>query len=109
MTWEAWVTFGVVALVLYGLWRNAAGADVLLLGGALVLCSGSLVSTSFPSARDLARQFGNEGVLTVAALFVVAAGLTETGAMSLPTDRVLGVLEARARSRGPAWLRSSWT
>ena len=26
MTWEAWVTFGVVALVLYGLWRNAAGA-----------------------------------------------------------------------------------
>lgn len=91
MTWEAWVTFGVVALVLYGLWRNAAGADVLLLGGALVLCSGSLVSSAFPSARDLARHFGNEGVLTVAALFVVAAGLTETGAIGLLTDRVLGV------------------
>ncbi|MGE3508289.1 MAG: SLC13 family permease [Vicinamibacterales bacterium] len=91
MTWEAWVTLGVVALVLYALWRNAAGADVLLLGGALVLCTGSLASSAFPSPRDLARHFGNEGVLTVAALFVVAAGLTETGAISLLTDRVLGV------------------
>ena len=35
--WEAWTTAAVVASVLYALWRNAAGPDVLLMGGALVL------------------------------------------------------------------------
>ena len=31
--------------------------DVLLLGGALVLCSGSLVSSAFPSARGNATTY----------------------------------------------------
>ena len=90
MTWEAWTTLGTTILVLYGLWKNLASADVLLMGGALFLTALNNVSPAFPSASNLAAHFGNEGVLTVAALFVVAAGLTETGGMSIITDRLLG-------------------
>jgi di/tricarboxylate transporter len=90
MGWEAAVTLVVVVLVLYGLARNLAGPDVILMGGALILATLSLVSPAFPGPRELAASFGNEGVLTVGALFVVAAGLTETGGIALVTDRLLG-------------------
>lgn len=90
MSWEAAVTLIVVVLVLYGLAKNLAGPDVILMGGALTLTTLSLVSPAFPEPRELAAAFGNEGVLTVGALFVVAAGLTETGGIGLLTDRLLG-------------------
>ena len=35
MGWEAWVTLVTVVLVLWALARNLAGADVILMGGAL--------------------------------------------------------------------------
>lgn len=90
MSWEAWVTLGVVVVVLYGLWRNVAGPDVILMGGAVLLSSLSLFSPEFPSPRQLALNFGNEGVLTVAVLFVVAAALSETGGIGLISERLIG-------------------
>jgi di/tricarboxylate transporter len=101
MSWEAWVTLGIVATVLYGLWKNVAGPDVVLMGGAVLLSSLSLISPAFPSARQLAGNFGNEGVLTVAVLFVVAAALTETGGIGFITERLIG----RPRSTASAQLR----
>lgn len=101
MSWEAWVTLALVLLVLYVLARNAAGPDVTLAGGAAVLTSLGAVSDRFPSPTEMAASFGNEGLLTVAALFVVAAGLTETGAIALLTERVLG----RPRSEASAQVR----
>jgi di/tricarboxylate transporter len=90
MSWEAWVTLGVVVVVLTALWRNVAGPDVILMGGATVLATLSLVSPAFPSLRQLASNFGNEGVLTVAVMLVVAAALTETGGIRLVTERLIG-------------------
>lgn len=90
MPWEAWVTLLIVSAMFYALWRKAAGADVILLASGVSLCALSVISPKFPSASQLAAQAGNEGVLTVAALFVVAAGLTETGGMSRLTERLLG-------------------
>lgn len=101
MSWEAWLTLGVVLLMLYLLARNLAGADVVLVGGMTVLTTFSLLSDRFPSARQAAAAFGNEGLLTVGALFVVAAGLTETSALAVFTDRLLG----RSRSTMAAQLR----
>jgi di/tricarboxylate transporter len=103
MSWEAWANLLVVSLVLWALARNLAGPDVVLMGGALTLVSLSLVSDRFPDVRDLAAAFGNEGVLTVAALYIVAGGLTETGGMTLLTQRVLG----RPRSMTAAQIRLS--
>jgi di/tricarboxylate transporter len=90
MGWEAWLTLAVVALVLSALGRNLAGPDIILMSGALALVSLGAVTDLLPGVRDLARAFGNEGVLTVAALYVVAAALTETGGMALVTERLLG-------------------
>src|SRR5687767_7757722 len=50
----------------------------------------SAFSDKFPSPARMAAEFGNEGLLTVGVLFVIAAGLTETGGMSLITARLLG-------------------
>jgi di/tricarboxylate transporter len=101
VNWEAWVTLATVALVLYALARNFAGPDVILSGGAVILTSLGLFSDRLPSPSHLAASFGNEGLLTVAVLFVVAAGLTETGAMSLITEPLLG----RPRSLREAQIR----
>ena len=90
MNWEAWMALVVIVLVLYALVRNLASPDVVLLGAATVLMTLSIASDRFPSPREIAAGFGNEGLLTVAVLFVVAAGLTETGAMALVTERFLG-------------------
>ena len=60
------------------------------MGGALLLVSASLLSARFPSVRDLAASFGNEGVVTVGALYIVAAALTGTGGMALITGPLLG-------------------
>jgi di/tricarboxylate transporter len=101
MGWEAWVTLTVVALVLWALARGLAGADVVLMSGATVLVSLGLVSSRFPAIRDLTGSFGNEGVLTVAVLYVLAAALTETGGMRLLTEPLLG----RPRSVAEAQIR----
>ena len=90
MNWEAWMALVVIVLVLYALVRNLASPDVVLLGAATILMTLSIASDRFPSPRQIAAGFGNEGLLTVAVLFVVAAGLTETGAMALVTERFLG-------------------
>ena len=90
MTWEAWVALGTVAVLLYALVRDLASTDVVLMGAATFLMSMSLFSERFPSPRDFAAGFGNEGLLTVAVLFVVAAGLTETGAIAMVAERFMG-------------------
>ncbi len=99
MGWEAWLTLAVVVLMLWALSRNTAGPDVILMGGALLLVSFSLVSPRFPPVRELASAFGNEGVMTVAVLYVVAAALTETGGMAVVTERLLGRPADAARAQ----------
>jgi di/tricarboxylate transporter len=105
VTWEAWVTLFTIALILFALARNMAGSDVVLMGALTMLMTLSAFSDRFPSPRQLAGAFGNEGLLTVAVLFVVAAGLTETGGIGLAIDRLLGrprsVRDAQARMMLP--------
>ena len=90
MPWEAWVTLAVVVVVLWVLARNLAAPDVALVGGMTALITCSIASDRFPSAREASAVVGNEGLLSVGVLFVVAAGLTETGALAILTDRLLG-------------------
>ena len=105
MGWEAAVTLLVVGLILYGLSKNIATPDALFLGAVAVLMSLSFLSDRFPSPGEMAAAFGNEGLATVAALFVVAAGITETGALTRFTERILGrprnPIEVQARTFVP--------
>ena len=90
MTWEAWMALGLVALVLYALARDVAPTDVVLVGAMAVIMTLSLFSDRFPGPKATVAILGNEALLTVAVLFVVAAGLTETGALRMITERALG-------------------
>ncbi len=90
MAWEAWVTLAVLAAVLLGLVRNWAGPDVLLLGAMTLLMSLSLFSDRMPQPAEIVAGFGNPGAVTVGVLFVVAAGLTQTGAMQTLMQPILG-------------------
>jgi di/tricarboxylate transporter len=90
MTWEAWVTLGVVLLIALALLRSMAGPDTVLLGGLALLMTFGLFSDAFPSEAQAVAGFGNEAVITIAVLFVIAEGLNQTGAMGLVVQPLLG-------------------
>jgi di/tricarboxylate transporter len=84
MSFNAWKTVFVTALLLAGLARDLP-PDALFLGAAILL---ALLGVITPG--EAFAGFANEGMLTVAALFVVAAGLRETGIMDRVGERLFG-------------------
>ncbi len=76
MTWQGWFTLVVVAGVFALMVRGRRTPDVILLAGAVVLAVAGVITPD-----ELLRGFSNQGMLTIAALFVVAGGLRETGAL----------------------------
>jgi len=105
MTWEGWITLGVVLLMAVAMVRNMAGPDVILLGGLTLFMTLGLFSGKFPTPTEAVADFGNEGLVTIAVLFVVAKGLSLTGAMTLISQPLLGrprtVLGAQMRLMVP--------
>jgi di/tricarboxylate transporter len=87
MGWDAWVTIAVTGLVLAALVRDIAPDAVFL--GAIVL----LAILGVLKPEQAFAGFANDGVLTVAALFVVAAALRETGVVGYVGDRFLGKIK----------------
>lgn len=95
---EGAITLAVLALLLIGLVRDMP-ADALFLGAVVLL---ALVGVASPRETDGSPRyqiikpdeafagFANSGMLTVAALFVVAAALSETGLMDHVADRLFG-------------------
>jgi di/tricarboxylate transporter len=91
MSWTAWFALAVTALVVVGLSRNLA-ADALL-WGAVVACG----LAGILSLEEMFIGFTNSGMLTIAALYVVAAGVRETGALDLVARKFLqGIRSTRA-------------
>ena len=84
MTWAAWFVLAITALVVIGLARNLA-ADALL-WGAVIACG----MAGILSLPQMFVGFTNTGMLTIAALYVVAAGVRETGALDLVGRAFLG-------------------
>ncbi|MSR81390.1 MAG: SLC13 family permease [Candidatus Latescibacteria bacterium] len=96
MAWEAWFTLGLLALMLGLLAFTRLSADLVMVGTLVAL----LVSKVLTPEQALAG-LANEGMVTVAVLFVVVAGLKETGGIAVLAQRVLGhpksILQAQAR------------
>jgi di/tricarboxylate transporter len=84
MGWEAFYCLAVLALVIWGLMKNYA-PDALLLGAVVLVTLAGIVTPS-----EALVGFSNAGMLTVGALFVVAAALRETGALDVAGSWVLG-------------------
>lgn len=83
--YHAWFTLAIVVVTLVVLVKNWAPPDVLFLGGTALL---ALVGIITP--REAFAGFANEGMLTVAVLFVVAAGLEQTGVLAYVGQQILG-------------------
>lgn len=95
MTWEGYFCLATVGLVFCGLAANYA-PDALMLGSLVLVMLAGIVRP-----EEAFSGFANPEMLTVAALFVVAAGLRETGVLDTIGRWVFG----RARSERAALLR----
>jgi di/tricarboxylate transporter len=100
MTWEAWLTLGVVALCFGLLMSNRYAPDSVLMGGLTLLLVAGVVSP-----EQALAGLANEGMVTVGVLYIVAAGLRETGAIAWLGETVLGrprgLVGAQLRLMGP--------
>ena len=83
LTWQAWATVGVVAAMLYALVREITRTDLILVGAV-----GALVAFGVLSPQEAFSGFANPAVIAVGSLFVLAAGVQNTGALAF-ADRFL--------------------
>ena len=77
MTGAAWYTLGVLAVMVGALVRGVARPDLVMLGALGLLLLGGVLGPEAAFAG-----FSNPAVITIGSLFVVAAGVERTGALS---------------------------
>ena len=86
MTTDAWLTVAIIA-VLFGLLIWDRWPTWSVFAGALA----AVLTLDLAPEDQVLAGFANSGVLSVVVLYVVAAGMYRTGAISLIIDRLLGV------------------
>ncbi|MGC3875287.1 SLC13 family permease [Halomonas sp. GXIMD04776] len=85
MSVDIWLSLASVIFVLGALTLTRIAPDAILMA-ALVF----LIVTDVLTPQEALAGFANTGVMTIAALYVVAAGLRETGAVQWLANRLLG-------------------
>lgn len=85
MTWEGWYTLAVVAIMFVALWRNWLSTEFIVFGALIAVTIAGILPF-----EDALKGFSSKGMLTVAALFVVAAAVQYTGALTGIAHTVLG-------------------
>ena len=107
MAMAAWITLGILILVLLLLVFTRLPTDAVLLGGLTLLLIFDVLD-----AKDALHGLANEGVVTIAVLFVVAQGVQQTGALNSIVHRLLGrsssLTGAQARIMLPAAVLSAF-
>lgn len=91
MSWEAWLVIAMILMVLVALMSNRVGPDIVLVGAVTVLVVVDIVTgADILSTKDALAGMANEGMLTVAIMYVVVRGLAETGGVGWIGQKVLG-------------------
>ncbi|WP_111495795.1 SLC13 family permease [Marinobacter bohaiensis] len=107
MDWGMFLTLGTLGVVLGGLVLTRVSADLVLMSALAFL-----VITGVLSPQSALAGFANPGVITIATLYVVAAGLKETGAVQWIARRLLGhpntLHRAQARVLAPTSVLSAF-
>ncbi|AEG02915.1 SLC13 family permease [Methylomonas methanica] len=85
MDWQGWLTIFVIAGVLLTLIFSRFTPDMILML-ALTLLSAAGVLDS----KQALAGFSNEGLVTVAAMFIIAAGISSTGGVEFVINTLLG-------------------
>jgi di/tricarboxylate transporter len=83
--WQATLTAIVTFATLMALLFGQRAPDMAMIGGVVVLLAAGVLAPD-----EAFKGMANEGMLTVAALFVVAAAVERTGALASLVDRALG-------------------
>ncbi len=101
------ITLFTIAGVLCLLVFSRVAPDLIMLAGVTLLMTLGVLTP-----REAFEGFGNEGMITVAVLFVVAAGLRETGGMGWVAQRIFGrpksIPAAQLRMMAPVAAMSSF-
>ena len=95
--WQAPLTGAVVIVTLGLLLFVQRAPDMVMIGGVVLLLAAGVITPA-----EALKGMSNEGMITVAALFVVAAAVERTGALAALVDRTLG----RPRSLPAAQVRT---
>jgi len=86
MSWQGWLTLGVTGLAFVLNAATALPAEIVFLGALALLFITGILSTS-----ETLGGFSNDGMATVAVLYIVVTGLRQTGALNWISQQVLGV------------------
>jgi len=86
MDWQGWFTVGLTVAVLATLITIPRLSTDLVLMGALLLLS----ITGILQPDEALSGFANTGLMTVAAMFIVAAAIRASGGVDLVVERILG-------------------
>lgn len=85
MDWRAWLSLGLTLGVLAVLITTRLAPHVVLMAALTVLSVAGVLTPS-----EALSGFANSGLITVAAMFAVAAGLHASGGIDLLVNRLLG-------------------
>lgn len=99
MEWQGWFTLGLCVAILTLLITTRIGPHLIMLGALTILSA-----TGILSSTDALSGFSNSGLITVAGMFVVAAGMHASGAIDLLVNTLLG----RPRTPRAALNRMFW-
>jgi len=112
MTLEAWFTVCIIALVTAVLASNKMVPEVVMMGGLTALLIGDALAGGILPPEKAFAGFAHPAVVMIGALFVVAAGLTETGGLARIAQYLLGrprrVLGAQVRMMVPVAILSGF-
>ena len=107
MDYECWITLGTVVAVGCVLALGRFPPDLVLIAAVTFLLTVGIISPS-----EALAGMANEGMITVGALFVIAAAMRETGGLDFLTQRILGrprsILGAQMRMILPATTMSAF-
>ncbi|MDF1821035.1 MAG: SLC13 family permease [Alcanivoracaceae bacterium] len=85
MDWQGWFTIFITASTLVTLMATRLSPDLVLMGALSVLLFSGILDADLALAG-----FSNSGLITVAAMFVVAAGIRASGGVDLVVHNLLG-------------------
>jgi hypothetical protein len=82
VNWQAWFTIAVVVLCFGLLARNRTSPDITMTGGLTLLLLAGVITPA-----QALSGFANEGMVTVGVLYIVVAGIRETGGIGWIVER----------------------
>ncbi len=85
LTWQAWLTIGAIVAVFLVQLLTKLPADFTFMGALATLCVAGVLDI-----KESFTGFSSSGVVTVAMLYVVVAGIQGTGGLNWVVKRLLG-------------------